>query len=147
TDVRFTGNNALESHSKFVFTDLTVSEPAGGPLQKNLKMPAPLDVVLVALEDPSGGITIPLSVPVKEGQLNRGAIIGSAVGAMVPVMATAVASAPIKVGGALTSIVGGDSEKKKGAAAEAPIEIDFAPGVATSSAAVTQTLSDLVKRL
>ena len=90
---RFRDEGSLDLQSKFVATDLHLTEPKDGPIQRHLGLSAPLDVVLVAIRDPDGAITIPLNVPVEAGKISTGNIVAAASGALVQILVTAVASA------------------------------------------------------
>jgi uncharacterized protein involved in outer membrane biogenesis len=129
-DIRFDENGTMHARTKSVVTDLELTEPPNGAVSKAIKSPAPLDVVVKALQDPSGAITVPLDVSVEHGDFSGGAIAGAAVAALGPIMGTAVASAPVKVVAGATELIGigkvlGGKDKKK---QHPPVEIAFAPG-------------------
>jgi hypothetical protein len=123
-DVRFRPTGEIETRNKIVFTNLSLSEAANGPLQKLFKLPAPIDVAIGAVTDPDGSITLNLPVPIKNGAVTTGDVLGPALGAVTNVLMTGIASAPLKavsgVGGMLG--LGG-----KEAAPEAPVIIGFLP--------------------
>src|SRR4029079_8597508 len=79
-DIRFQENGDMVTRSKFIMTDLELTEPPNGPIQTYVRTPAPLDIVIKALEDPSGSITIPINLNMKNGELTKGAVIGAGVG-------------------------------------------------------------------
>jgi hypothetical protein len=149
---------ALETRARFAFTDLRLSEPADGVIRRTLKLPAPLDAMIVDLQDASDAVTVPLNVTVKDGELSGGQIAGAAVSALGSVLATAMASAPLKVAGGVTDLAGGMTHaigieqsipliggKKPKAGPSDAGAIDFYPGVDESAASVT--LGDLIERL
>jgi hypothetical protein len=100
-DLRFVGDGTVDTSTRLVLTDLSLSESPNGYLSRNLRLPAPLDVVIAALQDPDGSITIPLNVEMDKGQLNTASVVGAGVGALAEIVATAVASAPLKLAGLL----------------------------------------------
>ena len=145
TELRLVSASDMNLRTRLVFTDLKISEPANGPIVRHLKLPAPLDAVIAAVQDADGSITLPLDVPIKEGELQVGAIVGSAVGALGQVLATAVASTPVKAVTGVGGLIGLGKDKK-------PIEprlinIDFAPGDASISAAEMGKIRPLLNQL
>jgi len=144
-DTRIPGDGSIDNNVKIVFTDLKLSEAPGGPIQRILQLPQPLDAVIGVLEDPSGGITVPLKVPLEQGQLNRGAVIGSAVGAVAGVVATGLASSPIKVATGVGALVGlEDKDKEK---TEEPLMLTYAAGESSMSADDTAVVQEVLQRL
>ena len=81
-NTRFQDEGSMDLRSKFVFTDLRLTEPKNGPIQTRLGLSAPLDVVIPALSDPDGGITVPINVPLEHGKVSVGDAIGAAIGAL-----------------------------------------------------------------
>jgi hypothetical protein len=100
-DLRFAGDGTIDTSTQLVLTDLSLSEPPNGFISRTLRLPAPLDVVIAALQDQDGSITIPLNVSVKRGQLNMASVAGAGVGALAEIITTAVASTPLKLAGSL----------------------------------------------
>jgi hypothetical protein len=129
-DVRLRPGNVMDARTKSTLTDLKLSEAPDGPIKRTLQLPAPLDAVIVALQDPSGAINVPLNVSIKDGNLTGGAIAGAAVGAFAPIVATAVASAPLKVVGGAGGLIGMGGGKKQ-RLPEEPVAVGFAAGDAT----------------
>ncbi|HQY89746.1 MAG TPA: hypothetical protein PK402_13925, partial [Tepidisphaeraceae bacterium] len=87
----------LDLSTRMVFTDLRLKEPSDGPIGRALNLPAPIDAVIGAIQDPGGSITLPINVPVRAGEVNIGSVIGSGIGAVSQVVITAFASAPLKI--------------------------------------------------
>jgi hypothetical protein len=141
-DFRFPGNGNIDTRSRLVVTDLQLSEPPGGPLQKIFKLSAPLDVAIKALQDPDDSITVPIAVQVKNGQISG--ILPAAAGAFGAVVATAIASAPIKLAAPVTDLL---PFAKKGEPPLAPVELPFAPGAAGLSDAERHSLDQLIALL
>jgi hypothetical protein len=148
-DIRFLENGDMATRSKFVFTDLQAAEPPNGPISKHLALPAPLDAVIGALRDPGGSITVPVNMTVKNNEITGGAIAGAAAGAIGPIIATALASAPVKVvAGAgeligLGNVLGGKDKSKP----REPVVVPFAPGATALEATAAQQLAGLLDEL
>jgi hypothetical protein len=144
----FRDDGSLDTRSRFVFTDLSVQEPPNGPIARHLALPAPLDVVLGALRDTDGSITVPLNVPIEKGKVNKGVVTSSAVGALGSIIATAIASAPVKavqdvgqlVG--LGSLFGGDKQKEI-----QPVELVFGTGDVMLAPSEQQKLAGLIEQM
>lgn len=146
-DVRFADNGDIVTKSKLVFTDLKVDEPAGGPIAKGLKFPAPLGAVVGALQDVSGAITVPVNMTLQQGQLTGGEVMGAAAGAVAPIVATAVTNAPLKAVAGAGDIIGvgallGKDKKKQ---PREPIVIQFAAGSVELDPASKQRISALIE--
>ena len=109
-DLRFAGDGTVAASSRFAFTDLRLSEPADGPISKFLGLPAPLDAVLFVLRDEDGSIEVPLSFTAGEEGIGMGQITKAGVVALSSVIASALASSPLRMAGALGNLVGGDEE-------------------------------------
>jgi hypothetical protein len=122
-DVRFIEDGTIDTSTRLVLTDLSLSEPPDGPISRTLKLPAPLDVVIAALQDQDGSITVPLNVPLKNSTVNSVSIAAAAGGALADVIATAIASTPLKVTG-LLGLTGKSGDQ------EQPAVIQFLPGYA-----------------
>jgi hypothetical protein len=120
-DLRFPGDGSIDSSTKLVLTDLALSEPPNGFISHTLRLPAPLDVVIAALQDQDGSITIPLNVNVRLGHVDGASVVGAGVGALTEIIATAVASAPLKLAGLL--VPGGKQNNT-----EQPIRVSFPTG-------------------
>jgi hypothetical protein len=98
-----------------------------------------LDVVIKALQDPDDSITVPVSVRIKEGEIDN---IGSAaVGALGSVFGTAVMSAPVKLAAPVTNLL---PFGKKGQTPVEPVELSFSPGDTGLSASDRQALDRLI---
>ena len=144
-DAKLPGDGSIQTRARFVFTDLILSEPANGPISQFLHLGAPLDVVVGALQDPDGSITIPLDFPVKSGQLSPMALAGPAVGAFASIAATAIASAPLKAASAVTDLLGFGGKKVE--APEPPIALHFDSGDTTLNGEDLAAIAQLKARL
>jgi hypothetical protein len=139
-DLRFSGDGSVDSTTRLVLTDLSLSEPPNGIITRTLKLPAPLDLVISALQDQDGSITIPLNVSTHRGQLDTGSIVASGVSAMAQIIATAIATSPLK----LANLVGfGGNNKDK----LPPVAVSFPPGYSGLGPEQTIALRALVIRL
>ena len=104
-DIRFeTGD--IETENQIVLTNLSLSEPANGPLQSGLRLPVPIDAAIGAMTDPDGSITVNLPVPIKNGAISWDDVYAPAVGAVGGVIVTAIASAPVKAAGDVFGALG-----------------------------------------
>ncbi|MDP9175054.1 MAG: DUF748 domain-containing protein [Planctomycetota bacterium] len=140
---RLNGSDTIESKSRLSVTDLNVSEPANGPITRFLKLPAPLDVAIAAVQDPDGAINIPLDIPIKSGGVSTGDITGAAAGAIAQVIAVAIASSPLKAGSAVEGLFGGGKDQTK----DLPVTLDFDPGQTSLDFADLVRIQPLLKRL
>ena len=133
----------LDVRSRFVLTDLSLSEPPGGPIVRYLGLPAPLDVVIGAVEAPDRSITLPIHFQV-DGATPKG-IGGAAVGALAQVLVTAVAATPVK---AVTGVAGlfGDTVKDMEVVEEPPVYLAFAAGVTSLEPAEGARLAAVLRR-
>jgi hypothetical protein len=139
-DTRFSGDGSMEARTRLVVTDLQIAEPPGGYLQKVLALPGTLDAVIGALQDPDDSITVPLTVPVKQGELSMGGVVGSAAGAFVQICVTAIASMPAK---AVQGLLGTEKD-----AVQPQVQtLEFDPGVTGLDAPQKQVLNQLIARL
>ncbi len=118
--------------------NLSLSEPAEGPISKFLKLPAPLDTVLFALKDADGEIKIPLSFGVGPSGVSIAEITGTATAALAKVIASAVAAAPLRVSGAVTGLLGFGGEEEE--QADQVFEFQFPAGVARLDEAAIEQL-------
>ncbi len=144
-NTRFHDDGSLDLQSRFTATDLKLTEPANGPIQQHMGLSAPLDVVLPALTDPDGGITIPLNMTIEKGKVSSGAIVGAASGAVLSITTTAIASAPVKAVNGVTGIVGFNLfGKPKG---PTTVDIAFEPGDASLSPEQQAQIAALIKQL
>ena len=124
-DLRFAGDGTIDTSTRLVLTDLSLSEPPNGFISHTLRLPASLDIVIAALQDQDGSITVPLNIPIHQGQFSTASVLGAGVGALAEIVTTALASAPLKLAGLLLG--------SKQNAAEPPVRISFAAGYADVS--------------
>jgi hypothetical protein len=142
-ELRTRDDEKLDVRSRFVLTDLSLTEPANGPIVRYLGLPAPLDVVIAAVEAPDQSITLPLHFQV-DGATPKG-IGPAAVGAVSQVLLTAVASTPVK---AVTGVVGlfGDVHKETEIVQEPPVYLEFPPGVTALDPSSQAKLASILGR-
>jgi Domain of Unknown Function (DUF748) len=120
-DLRFNGNDTEDLSARFVFTDLELSEPAHGPIVRYLNVNAPLDVVIAALQDQDGSITVPIDVPIRSNHISGGDIALAGTGAVASVVTTAVATTPLKATDTFLDIFGNEKVPKN----DQPIVLQF----------------------
>lgn len=105
--VRLKGAEGARVESVSSFAHLSLSEPAGGPISRYLKLPAPLDTVLFALKNEQGEHRIPLAFDVGgEGQVSAGQVAAKASSTLLALITEALASAPMRAVGGVTDAVG-----------------------------------------
>lgn len=144
-DIRFRDDGLIETRNRVVLTNLSLSEPPNGLIQRTLQLPAPIDVAIGAITDPDGSITLNLPVTIESGEVDAGKLLGSALGAVTEVLVTAIASAPVKAVGGVGDLLGlGDKGEQ---APEPPVELAFLPGVATLEPAEARKLAVLAERM
>ena len=148
------GTRGVRVDNRTTFTSLSISEPANGPISRFLKLPAPLDVVLWALENERSEHVVPLEFSIDHSGVSAGELAATGSKALVLLIADALASSPLRIGGGVLDLVGLDlgglnpfgSNDTKSAVA---IEVPFASGAtaldAAGSDAVTQVLTVLAK--
>jgi hypothetical protein len=144
-NARFRDEGSLDLQSKFVLTDLHLTEPEHGPIQRHFGLSAPLDVVIAALRDPDGGITIPLNVPVEKGKVSTGDVVGAASSAMGQVLVTAAVSAPLKVAGGVGEALSGGPQQQSNDAVS--VRVPFKPGDVSMSQPAQQSIDQLIQLL
>lgn len=142
--VRFDGQGSTAVQSHAHFTDLSVSEPAGGPISTYLKLPAPLDAVLFALENEDAEHRIPLAFGIDSRGVSTSEIALSATAALGKLLTSALAAAPLRAAGTVTGLVGLTGGV---AAAVVPAQLEFVAGDVAlpqaTAAAVAETLAHL----
>lgn len=146
-DIRFKSDGTIETKNQVVFTNLSLTEPADGPLQRIFKLPAPINTAIAALTDPDGSITLNLPVPIKNGTIKTGDVVGPAIGAVSGVLLTAIASAPVKAIGGIGQLVG--ISNNRGADADPPVTLTFLPGYAqldASQAAQANVIAEQLRK-
>lgn len=142
--VRFRGEEGMRVDSELVFSDLSLSEPKNGAVATYLTLPVPLDTALFLLENADGEHRIPVSFTLDEEGLTAGTITMAAAGAATSVLATAIASAPLRVLSTFTDlfgVTGGEEDPPPYA------EFEYAPGSVEWTASDRDALDDLVREL
>lgn len=149
-DGRFAKNGDLNTRSRIVLTDLSLSEPPNGFISRYLALPAPLDAVIMAVKATDGSITLPINVTVKERQISQAQITGQAVSAIGSVITKAFTSSPMKLAEGVTSFVGVGALKGltgKAAKLYEPVVIEYLAGQAVPELPFTKAVDDLIKRM
>jgi len=144
--VRLPGDGSASVSSGFTFSELSLSEPSDGPISSLLQLPAPLDVVLFALENADEEHAVPLNFRLDQGGVSTGELVGAAVRSVGVVIATAVASAPLRVLGSVTDlfgISGGDEDPL----AQRAVTLEYAAGAIDLDAAQKASLAPAIGAL
>ena len=148
--LRFLGARGLRTDATFGFHNLSISEPAGGPISTYLKLPAPLDTVLFALRDQNADVRIPLKTRIEGSGMTSGQIATAAITALGKVIADAIAdaiaAAPFRAVGIVTGLfgIGGGSAAP---IADQKVAIDFELGDAALTAKDQERLTPLIELL
>ncbi len=149
-DVRFQENGRMSTSARFLFTDLSLSEPDDGPITRFLKLPASLDTVLFVLRDEDGAIEIPLDFEMSEEGLGAAQITTMAVTTLSLLIADAVMNTPFRVVGTVSSlgslVLGGDDEEEEKTAGD-PVVLAFEPGTVVPASASRKELKLLAGRM
>ncbi|GJM22631.1 MAG: hypothetical protein DHS20C15_25460 [Planctomycetota bacterium] len=124
-DVRAREGDGLEVSARAETQQLDLSEGANGPIERFLRLPAPLDPVLFALRDESGAITIPLKLDVPPDGLSMSRIATLSIQTLGGLITDALAAAPLRVLGGVGSMVGLDFRNER--APLPPAELEFLP--------------------
>jgi hypothetical protein len=139
------------------YTDLSASEPPGGPIGKHFSPPGramDLDGIITVLKRPDNSIVLPVApvdVPLKKGEpFPFGEVYGSVAGAVTSAITIGVASVPLKAVNAVGEQVGSwlGIPKDKKPDNNGPFAIDFAPGaVSASDAQEAEVLKPIFARM
>lgn len=145
----FHGAQGTDVEATFTFDSLQIDEPPGGPISSYLKLPAPLNTVIFTLKDNENRIQIPLSTHVEETGIGSGRLTRAIITALGSVIKDAIASAPFRVTGTVTSALGLDSLF---GGSDTPLEdlvatVDFAPGATALSPDGRRPLDGIVELL
>ncbi len=143
-DLRFRKDGTLSTKTQIVFTDLSLTEPPDGFLQKLLALPVSLDTVLFILQDSGGAIKLPLSFKIGEKGISGGQIAGAAISATTVLIANAVANSPFRIAGTLTSALGIEEKEQKELET---FVFQYTPGVTTLSDEQLQKIETLITHL
>lgn len=145
--VRMAADGAADVDSRFTFSDLDLAEDSNGPLSRVLQLPAPIDVVLFALKDADEQHEIALSFHLDGGKLSTSEAIQAALAGFGRLVATAVASAPLRAVGTFTDLFGltGEDDPLSALAVTLeyePGEIDLTPRSRDALAKAIGALAD-----
>jgi hypothetical protein len=143
-DLRFDETGAIAITSKFTVTDLSLSEPPNGLIYRTLKLPAPLDVAIGAMEGADGSIALPLNVSVDPKHISYADLGLAAAGGVSQVIATAVAAAPLKAANDVGAVFGLGANKPT---EELPTKVAFAPGSAALGPSQYAELTPLLRKM
>ncbi len=105
-DATFNGTRGGLIYAVPVFSSLSISEPAGGPISTYLRLPAPLDTVLFLLRDDDGEHRLPVRVVLDNHKLDPSTIRDAAVEAIALLLGKAVGSTPMRALRSVTDLFG-----------------------------------------
>ncbi|MBL8900433.1 MAG: DUF748 domain-containing protein [Planctomycetes bacterium] len=144
------------------FTHLDIDEPADGPIQRYLKLPAPLNVIVFAVMDDTGAVRIPVDFEQHLGsEMAQGQVFGIAVDSLARTLQHALERSAFRVVGFVTdfgdSLLGGlpligslwawlFSDQVPEEELQ-PIELHFAPGDSYLSDESRAALAVMIERL
>jgi hypothetical protein len=145
-ELRMNGTRDLNAQIYPTFNDLSVTEPANGPISRFLKLPVNLDTVLFALEDANGSISLPISVPIDAGKLETSKVVGSVIGSVSRQIMSAFGAAPTKALTLGTNLIGIDfgGNKDKDLA---PVQLTYAAGESQLTPDQIKQIDGLIRRL
>ena len=166
--VKLEGEDGVAVRSKVSFTDLSLSEPEDGIISQFLKLPTSLDSVLFALKNNDDEHHIPLKFRVSADGIGGGEIASVAVSVLGKVIASALASAPLRVGDGVSdmlAIPGMDESPvgwvaglfrpilvrvglaERGGPESEPVSVEYAGGAHSLNEAAIRSLESLVDEL
>jgi hypothetical protein len=150
--VQFARDGLLHGSYAVTLADLSLSEPAGGPIQRILHLPAPLDSVVFLLRDQDGAIKLSQRLPeIGAGADSSREIASAAISALGQTIARAVAASPLRAVGTLGDIGGGALSMLglggAGSPAATSADICFAPADTALPATASAALAPLIARL
>jgi hypothetical protein len=134
----------FSTDSTLVFRDLSIEEPANGPISSYLHLPMGLDAVLFALRDENGEQHIPLNFRVGRQGMSSDRIAGMAVAKLSELLTKAVYNSPFRLLGKVTSVTG-ISGHGVATGAEAAQAFGFAPASTNVQPATATALDALAE--
>jgi len=156
-DLRGDAGSKVDADLKFY--NLSVTEPANGPLSRALLLPVSLDTALWLLKRDNGEHHIPLSFEIPSAGMSRQQIFGLAADSFRRLVTDAIARSPWRVTGAVTGFVGSTLGSVAGlfgiggggkAEAKSPFvakeSVEFAPGDTALSRAAREKLAKLAEQ-
>ncbi len=143
-DLRFDPSGAIAVNSRFVLTDLSLSEPPNGLIYRTLHLPAPLDASIGAVQGSDGSISFPLKLEVDPAHISYADIGLAAAGGVSQVIITAVAAAPLKAVNGVSGLVGLGGDKQTVNLTTSTV---FSPGSSVVVARQINALLPLLKNL
>jgi hypothetical protein len=149
-DLRLEPTGAIGVNSRFIVTDLSLTEPPNGFIQRTLQLPAPLDVAIFAVQGADNSIVFPLNPslpapdPKKKYEIPYVPLGLAALDGVRQVLVTAITQSAMKAANLATGALGlgGDSQPK-----DLTTVITFPPGSSAMGADQSVALSPLLKQL
>jgi hypothetical protein len=149
-DVRMKEDGVAEIIANPSFTDLNVSEPANGPIVRYLKLPAPLDTAIGAVEAADKSITLPINVKIKEktqGGYSLDGIESTILNSVTSIFAKAIVAMPAKAINVVGDVTGIGKLFEGKPKIEEPITLKFPAGAAGLEPAEASALAALAMRM
>ena len=143
-DMKFDPNGSIAINSHFTLTDLSLSEPPNGLIARTLHLPAPLDVVIGAVETQDKSITLPIPVTLDPKHISYLDLAAAGAAGITDILASAVAAAPMKAVDDFGGLIGlGGSDKPQ----DLTTTVNFFAGSAAFGPAQTAEISELLVKL
>lgn len=158
--LKFRKNGTIALDSVTVFSDLDLSEPAGGPIQQYLGLDTPVNQVIALLRDDRGQHRIPVRDD-NLTEMSQGKVIGLVAEVLVDLIARAALSSPSRVFKIAVDLTGSIARRIPlvndvwdfvfGAPPTpeelAPIVFEFAPGDASVPREAEEAMRTMLERL
>ncbi|QOV91472.1 DUF748 domain-containing protein [Humisphaera borealis] len=150
-DLRGDGKGGFVVDTRPAITDLSVTEPAGGPISKYLVLPAALDIAIGAVEAADKSITIPVKgvtvTPDAAGKYSVGGIGAQIQPAISSIFLNAIAAIPAKAVTGVASAIGLDAIFAGQQKPEVPIVLAFPAGYTGLEPAELTKMRALAERM
>jgi hypothetical protein len=145
TDIKFQPTGDIETQNSIVFTNLSLSEPPGGPIQSALKIQAPIDLAIKGVKSVDDTIKLNIPVPIKNGNLSYESVVLPALGQVGKILGMAPVNVTLNVVKGAGEMLGLGGDKKK--IVEETVALRFAPGYAGLDEGALGALSALANRM
>ncbi|MCC6672531.1 MAG: DUF748 domain-containing protein [Planctomycetes bacterium] len=144
--LRLRPERQMAVNADFTFTSLSLREPAGGPISRYLKLPAPLDTVLFVLSNERDQVHVPLSFTSAFGGPSSQEIFAKATETLAVLITKSIARSPLRVAAIGTDLLGLGGGPAT-AAKIPPVDLGFGPGDAHLAAEARTALARVVEVL
>ncbi|MEM7515691.1 MAG: hypothetical protein AAF368_02035, partial [Planctomycetota bacterium] len=146
-DLRFRGENGLSINSETVFSQLSVTEPIGGPIQRFLRLPAPLDTVIFVLGNEDGEVVVPLDLRVAAEGVSMTELTTQATVTLASVITKAIAGSPLRIVDGVLDFAGLGEEEPLELDAEDTVQLGFTRGAVDVAPETWRETEELVAML